>query len=135
MLLSPANSWKLVLAIALFAAVVTSARARPPRRAVSGSELRWLVVGALALYGVGAASSLTHHITLAVALYSCGIGVSALAAWLSRAQTGRGPSPDQEPVDEPPPPPPDGAPEIDWASFERQFEAYVREQRTPVKTG
>lgn len=133
--MSPAYSWKLVLAIALFAAVVTSARARPPRRTVPGSELRWLVVGALALYGVAAAAWLTHRLTLAVALYSCGIGVSALAAWLSRAQPGRGPSPDEESTDEPPPPPPDGEPRIDWPSFERQLEAYSRRQHSRIKTG
>src|SRR5437588_2194142 len=99
MLLPPADSWKLVLAIALFATVLASARARPPRRSVPASELRRLVLGALALYGVGLASSLTHRTLLAVVLYAGGIAVSALAAWLSRGTDSHGPPGDHEPVD------------------------------------
>jgi hypothetical protein len=129
----PADSWKLVLAVTLFGAVLASARARPPRQAVPASDLRRLVVGALALYGVGLAASLTHHILMAVVLYSCGIAVSALAAWLSRAESGREPPPDEEPV-EGPPPTPDGEPHFDWSRFEREFQDYARRHRPPVKS-
>lgn len=136
MFVPPADSWKLVLAIALFAAVVASAWARPPRRRVPGVELGRLVLGAVALYGVGLASSLTHHAVLAVGLYAGGIAVSALAAWLSRgAGSDSGPPPGQEPVDEPPTPSPDGAPSFDWRTFERELEAYSRRTREPVETG
>jgi hypothetical protein len=134
-LVPPADSWKLVLAIALFAAVAASAWARPPRRSVPGVELRRLVFGAVALYGVGLASSITHHAVLAVCLYAGGITVSALAAWLSRgAGSGSGPSPGEEPADEPPPPSPDGAPSFDWRTFERELAEYSRRVREPVET-
>ena len=135
MLVPPADSWKLVLAIALFGTVAASAWARPPRRSVPASDLRRLVVGALALYGVGLAASLSHHTVLAVGLYACGIGASALAAWLSRGADSReGPPRDDEPADAPPPPSPDGAPGFDWTRFERDFEDYAR-TRDPVETG
>jgi len=132
---APADSWKLVLAIVLFAAVVASAWAKPPRRSVPRSELRRLVVGALALYGVGLAASLTHHTAVAAVLYACGIAVSALAAWLSRGVGSRGgppPGTDEPPVT--PPPSPDDAPRFDWASFERELEAYSRRGREPAGT-
>lgn len=132
MLVSPADSWKLVLAIMLFGAIAASAWARPPRRAMPTAELRRLVLGAVALYGVGLASSLTHHLILAVVLYSGGIAVSALAAWLSRGIDSAEPPRDDEPADEGPPPTPDGAPSFDWAAFERQFDAYARRSREPV---
>ena len=133
MFVPPADSWKLVLAVSLFAAVVASARVKPPRKAVPLSELRRLVVGALALYGVGLAASLSHHTLLAVILYACGISVSALAAWLSRAEASGGPPPDEEPADERPPDP-DGAPHFDWAQFERQLEDYTRRERERVES-
>lgn len=132
MLVPPADSWKLVLAIALFGAVVASAWAKPPRRTVPAAELRRLVAGALALYGVGLASSLTRHALMAVVLYAGGIAVSALAAWLSRGEDSRrNPPPDEDPVDEWPPYSPDG---FDWASFERDLEAYARRARDLVRT-
>jgi hypothetical protein len=131
-LVAPADSWKLVLAVALFSAVLASARVRPPRQPVPASELRRLVFGALALYGVGLTASLTHHILIAVIVYSCGIAVSALAAWLSRAESGREPPPDEEPADVPPPAP-DNAPHFDWARFEREFEDYARRERERSK--
>ena len=43
MVLAPEQSWKLVLAIVLCVAIVLSARARAPRRAVPHGELRNLV--------------------------------------------------------------------------------------------
>ena len=135
MFIPPADSWKFVLAVALFATVVASARIRPPGQAVPAVELRRLVLGALALYGVGLAASLTHHILLAVVLYSCGTAVSALAAWLSRADSGREPPPDEDPADEPPPPAPDDAPQFDWSRFERDFEDYTRREREGSFTG
>lgn len=135
MLLSPAVSWKLVLAVALFAAVFASARATPPRRSLPGPELGRLVLGALALYGAGLAASLTRHPVLGVVMYAGGIAVSALAAWLSRGADSRGGPPrDEEPAGEPTPPSPDGAPRFDWSGFERDFEAYARRTRRPVST-
>ncbi len=95
----------------LFAAVLASARARPPHRPLPGSELGRLVLGALALYGAGLAASLSRHPVLAVVMYAGGITVSSLAAWLSRGADSRGgPPPQSEPADEPTPPAPDGAP-------------------------
>lgn len=133
MLVSPADSWKLVLAVALFGAILASARVRPPRQPLPGAELHRLVLGAIALYGVGLAASLTRHTLMAVILYSCGIGVSALAAWLSRARIGSDPPPEAAPAGEPPPGP-DGAPRFDWARFERELEEYTRRQRDRAET-
>jgi len=133
-LVPPADSWKLVLAVALLAAVATSAWARPPRRSVSRADLRWLVLGALALYGVGLAASLTRHTVLAVILYAGGIVVSSLAAWLSRGFDSRGGLDDDlEPAEEPPPPAPDGAPRFDWDAFERDLQNYARRRREPAR--
>ena len=129
MWVAPADSWKLVLAIALFAAVVASARARPPRRSVPSSELRWLVAGALALYGVGLAASLTHHTVVAAVVYAGGIAASALAAWLSRGAESRGGPPRGDEPPPAPPPSPAGAPGFDWVRFERELETYTRRQR------
>ncbi len=134
MLVPPADSWKLVLGVALLAAVMTSAWARPPRRSVPRTDLRWLVLGALALYGVGLAASLTRHTLLAVVLYAGGIAVSSLAAWLSRGVDSRGKGPDDGgPVAEPPPPAPDGAPTFDWDAFERELESYLVHRREPAR--
>ena len=135
-MVAPADSWKLVLAIALFGAVVASARARPPRGSIPGTELRRLVFGALSLYGVGLAATLTRHTVLAVILYAAGIATSALAAWLSRGVDSRGGPPrGDEPGDEPPPSDPHDAPHFDWSAFERDFEDYARRARDPVRTG
>ena len=103
--------------------------------AASGAELRRLVAGALALYGVGTIAILSRHAVLAALLYAAGIGVSALAAWLSRgSDSGGGPPPGDEPADEQPPPDPDGLPMFDWAAFEREFSAYAtRHERLPVR--
>jgi hypothetical protein len=134
-LVSSADSWKLVLAITLFGTVLASAWARPPRHSMPASELRRLVLGAVALYGVGLAASLTRHVILAVVLYAGGIAVSALAAWLSRGRDRNEPPPDGEPADGQPPPAPDGAPSFDWARFQREFEEYARHRREPVESG
>jgi hypothetical protein len=133
MMLSPSFAWKLVLAIALVAAIAASAYAKAPRRALPGADLRRMVIGAIALFTAGMLSSLTHHAVLAAVVYAAGTGVLALAAWLSRgSDSGGGPPPD-EPVDEQPPPDPDGVPTIDWAAFERELNAYARERtREPV---
>jgi hypothetical protein len=133
MYVEPADAWKIVLAVALFGAVLASAWVRPPRQPVPGAELRRLVAGAIALYGVGFAASMTRHMPLAVVLYSLGIGVSALAAWLSRAEAGSDPPPADEPADEPPSEP-DGAPRFDWAQFERELEDYTRRRGAPVES-
>jgi hypothetical protein len=131
----PADAWKIVLAVALGGAILASAYAKAPRRAFPSRELRRLVLGALVLYAVGLAASLTHHSILAVVLFASGITVSALAAWLSRgSDSGGGPPRGDEPVDEQPPPDPDGMPRFDWAAFERDFEDYARRRRYPVGT-
>lgn len=124
MLVPPSEAWKLVLAIMLLAAIVSSARARAPRRAVAGADLRRLVLAALALYAVGGLAALTHHAVLAGIVCAAGIIVSALAAWLSRGNDSEDPPGGSEPVDEQPPPEPDGLPAFDWAAFEREFRAY-----------
>jgi hypothetical protein len=135
-LVAPADSWKLVLAVALFGAVLASAWSRPPRRSVPGSELRRLVVGAVSLYAVGLVASLTRHPFLGVIVFAGGIGVSALGAWLSRGVDSRGgPPAGEEPVDQPPPPHPQGGPRFDWPAFERELEVYTRRARDRVPTG
>jgi hypothetical protein len=135
LLVPPADAWKIVLAVALGGAILASAYARAPRRTTPSGDLRRLVLGALVLYAVGLAASLTHHPVLAVVLFASGITVSALAAWLSRGNdSGGGPPRGDEPVDEQPPPDPDGVPRFDWAAFEREFNDYARRRREPVGT-
>ena len=132
MLVAPADAWKIVLAAALGGAILASAYARAPSRSFPTHELRRLVIGALALYVIGVAASLTHHPMLAVVLFAAGIAVSALAAWLSRgSDSGGGPPRGDEPVDRQPPPDPDGIPRFDWAAFERDFQDYTR-RRDPI---
>lgn len=121
-----------MLAIALGAAIFASAYARAPRRALPRADLRRLVLAALALYAVGAAASLTHHLILAGVMYASGVTACALAAWLSRGSDWGGPPRDDEPADQQPPPDPDSAPEFDWAAFERDFRAYSRRERDPA---
>lgn len=124
-----------MLAVALGGAILASAYARAPRRTFPTSDLRRLVLGALVLYAVGLAASLTHHPVLAVVLFASGITVSALAAWLSRGNdSGGGPPRGDEPVDEQPPPDPDAVPRFDWAAFERDFRDYARRRNEPVGT-
>jgi hypothetical protein len=129
----PPVSWKLAFAIVLVAAIAASALARAPRRAVDPVELRRLVGCALALYAVGGLATLTHRSVLAGLVYAAGIGVAALAAWLSRGRDQEDP-PDggSEPVDEEPPPSPDGVPRSDWERFERDFRDYARRRAGSV---
>jgi len=133
-IIPPSYAWKVVLAIALVAAIFASAYAKAPGRAFPGSDLRRMVLGAIALYGAGLMASLTHHAVVAVIVCAAGNTVFALAVWLSRgSDSGGGPPPGDEPVDEQPPPDPDGVPTFDWAAFEREFGAYTgRYERTPV---
>jgi hypothetical protein len=123
----PTVAWKLAFALVLVAAIATSACARAPRRSADPVELRRLVGCALALYAVGGLATLTHHSMLAGLVYAAGIGVAALAAWLSRGRDQEDP-PDGgfEPVDEEPPPQPDGMLWSDWERFEREFRDYAR---------
>jgi hypothetical protein len=123
----PTVAWKVAFAIVLVAAIATSALARAPRRAADPAELRRLVICALGLYAIGGLATLTHHSALAGLVYASGIGVAALAAWLSRGRDQEDP-PDggSEPVDEEPPPQPDGAPWWDWDRFEREFRDYAQ---------
>jgi hypothetical protein len=132
-MLPPTPVWKLVLLITLAGAIVVSACATAPRRAVPGSELRRLVASALMLYVVGGIASLTHHSALAGVLYAAGIVTCAFAAWLSRGTDSEDPPRGNEPVDERPPPSPDGLPGFDWSEFERAFRSHVeRNGREPA---
>lgn len=131
--MAPVFLWKLLLALALAAAIIASASARAPRRPLPRTDLRWLLSGATALYAVGLVALLTHHSQLAVLLFAAGVATSTFAAWLSRGtDRGGGPRRFEGPVDEPPPP--DGAPEFDWAQFERELLAYAERSREVVKT-
>jgi hypothetical protein len=133
MVVPASYAWRLVIAIALGVAIFISAYARAPRRRVPWSDLRWLVLSALGLYGVGGVASLTHHAVLAGLVYAAGITTCTLAAWLSRGSDSEDPPDTDEPVDEQPPPEPDGLPELDWVAFERAFRAYAeRSSRDPV---
>ena len=120
----PSVAWKVVLTIALAAAIFISLYARAPRRAISGTDLRRLVISALGLYAAGGVASLTHHPVVAAVVYAAGIVVCAFAAWLSRGRDSEDPPGGEEPVDEQPPPEPDGLPTFDWNAFEREFRAY-----------
>jgi hypothetical protein len=124
------DAWKLALAVVLAAAIVTCACARAPRRAVPAGELTRLVACALILYAIGALAALTHHEVVAGTVYGAGIALAALAAWLSRGRDQEDPPGGGEPVDVPPPVAPDGAPRLDWASFEREFRDYARRGRS-----
>jgi uncharacterized membrane protein YfcA len=133
MVVPPSDAWKLVLAILLASGILVSAYAHAPRKAIPGSELRRLVISALALYAVGGLASLTGHPALAALVYAAGIVVCALAAWLSRGRDSEDPPDDggDEPVDEQPPPEPDGL-RFDWAAFERDFRSFADRQRDPA---
>jgi hypothetical protein len=128
-------AWKLAFAAVLLVAIVASACARAPRRSVPATELRRLVLCALALYGVGGLASLTHHPALAGPVYGAGISIAALAAWLSRGRDQEDPPDGDQPVQPPPPPDPDGVPRLDWERFEREFREYARRHRPPSRIG
>ena len=123
---------RLAFAIVLAMAIFVSACARAPRHPVPSSELRRLVVSALVLYAVGALATLTHHGVLAAFVFAAGIGVAALAAWLSRGRDQDDPPGGCTPFDEPPPPEPDGMPRLDWEHFEREFRDWERRSREPT---
>ena len=110
------------MAVVLGGAIILSASARAPRKPLARADLRWLLLGALALYGVGLVAFLKHHPALAVLLAAAGIATSTLAAWLSRGADSGGRPPHEE---EPPPPDPDWPPSFDWARFERDLRAYA----------
>ena len=128
-------AWKAAFAIVLVMAIVASAYATAPRRAIPPAELRRLVVCAVVLYAVGALASLSHHPALAGLVFGAGIAVAALAAWLSRGRDQDDPPGGDQPVDEQPPPEPEGVPGLDWARFEREFQQYARDQRPPTRVG
>ncbi len=130
--MAPSDAWKVVLAVLLAGGIVVSVRARAPRRAIPGQELRRLVLSAIGLYAVGGLASLTHHPVLAGLVYAAGIVVCTLAAWLSRGTDSEDPPGGDEPEDEQPPPEPDGVPRFDWAAFEREFRSYAERERSPV---
>lgn len=121
-----ASMWKLALAVGLAGAIIVSVSARAPRKPLAPTELRWPVVGALALYAVALVALLTRRAELAALLFAAAVATSALAAWLSRGGDSGGEPPEREdPGDEPPPPVPDGSPSFDWGLFERQLSDYV----------
>jgi hypothetical protein len=127
--------YKFGLTAALAVAIIASASARPPRKPIPQADLRWLVLGALALYAVGLMALFKHFPQVAVMLFAAGITTSALAAWLSRgSDSGGGPPRGDEPVDEQPPPDPDGLPAFDWAAFEREFRTYAERSRDLAPT-
>ena len=134
MVVSPSVGWKVALAVVLGAGIVASAYARAPRRAASGTDLARLVTCALALYALGGIASITHHALLAALVYVSGIAICAFAVWLSRGSDSDDPGWGDEPADEQPPPDPDGIPPMDWAEFERAFQAYAERgpQRQPA---
>jgi hypothetical protein len=131
MLVSPSLAWKLALAAALVGTIAAGQFARPPGHPAATEELRRLVVCALGLYAVGVLGWLTGHPLLAALVYSTGIAICALASWMSRGDS-EDPPDEQEPADEHPPPGPDGLPEIDWARFDVDRQAYASRTRTPA---
>lgn len=127
------QAWKLLLALGLLAAIFLSAYGRAPRQLVGRGKLRRLVVSAVCLYAAGVFASITHHGALAAIVYGAGIGVCALAVWLSRGiDPGDPPDGRDEPGGEQPPPGPRGIPAFDWTAFEFQFRSYADREREPM---
>lgn len=131
MVVSLSFASKVAFAVVLTLAIFVSAYARAPRHSVPAGELRRLVGSALVLYAVGGLATLTHHPALAAMVYATGIGIAALAAWLSRGRDQDDPPGGAEPFDEPPPPEPDGMPRLEWERFEREFRDWERRSRQP----
>lgn len=128
-MLAIAFGWKVVLAVALIGAIMVSALAKAPKKPLPRADLRWLLLGAAALYAVGLVAFLKHDSEVAALLAAGGIATSTLAAWLSRgADRGGGPPRTGEPADGEPP---DTGPSIDWAQFERDLR-YADRSREPV---
>jgi hypothetical protein len=127
--------WKLALAAALAGAIIISASARAPRRSVPRGDLRWLLLGALALYAVALFAMLRHRGPIAVLLFATAVAASAFAAWLSRGREDGGQSPGDQPIDRHPPPAPDDLGGVDWDRFERDLRAYMDRHRDPVASG
>ena len=133
MVVAPSQGWKLALAAALLAAILLSACARAPRRAVAPSDLRRLVIAALVLYSAGVFAASRHSPILSAFAYAAGIGICTLAAWLSRGIDSEDPPRGGDGGEWPewPPSEPDGAPWLDWEAFETEFRAYVESHREP----
>jgi hypothetical protein len=122
--------FKFLLAVALIGAIVLSASAKAPAKALPRADLRWLLLGAGALYAVGLVAFLKHHSDVAALLAAGGIATSTLTAWLSRGSDAGGDPPRRgEPDDEQPP---DSGPSIDWPQFERDLQEYAGRSRAPV---
>jgi hypothetical protein len=127
--MEPALIWKLALALGLIAVIFVSACARAPKRTFPKADLRAMVFAALVLYAVGLGAALSDHAVVAATVYSCGIAVSAFAAWLSRGSDSAGPPGGGSAHKGPPPTEP--GPGFDWAAFERQFRDYARRNERP----
>jgi hypothetical protein len=134
MVISLAAAWRIAFAIGLCIAIFLSICARAPSRSVPSWELRRLMCCAVTLYAVGVFAKLTDHGLLAGLVFSGGIMLSTLAAWLSRGRDQEDPPDGDQPVDQRPPPEPDGMPPMDWPAFEREFRRYERglRSRTPA---
>ena len=129
-LMESALIWKIGLALGLIAVIFVSACARAPKRRFPIGDLRAMVLSALVLYAVGLAAALSDHAVVAASVYSCGIAVSAFAAWLSRGSDSTGPGGGGSANKGPPPTEP--GPGFDWVVFERQFRDYARRHDRPA---
>jgi hypothetical protein len=114
-------TWKLVLGAVLGAAILLSALLPAPRRTVSGTGLRRLLLGALGWYVIGGFAWLTDHAELSGPVCAAGIATCTVAAWLSRGRDSDEPPRVEDML---PPSDLDGPPELDWAAFERDFREY-----------
>jgi hypothetical protein len=132
--LAPSQGWKLALGAVFLAAILLSACARAPRRAVAGSDLRRLVVAALVLYAAGVFAASRHYPILSALAYATGISVCTLAAWLSRGIDSEDPpgGADDREWPQGPPSDPGDVPWLDWDAFEREFRSYSERRRDPA---
>ncbi len=125
-MIAATGSLKVALALALLVAVALAARGRAPRTALGRARATSLLLVAVCLYALGLLAAFGDQRSLATFVYAAGIGVCALALWLSRGSDPGGGPGGGDSGDEQPPPDPGGAPAFDWEAFERQFRDYAR---------
>jgi hypothetical protein len=128
MIVSALVTWKLALTGALGVAILLSALLPAPRRAMSGAGLRRLLLCALSCYVIGGLAWASNHAGLAGPVCAAGIATCSLAAWLSRGRDSGEPPRAEATL---PPPSPDGPPELNWATFEREFRDYSQPPPEP----